>query len=133
MVKNKAKKLLDTGYHIYIFGYMDMSIGTEHAPFRALADPTRLRIVALLVRRDLCVCDLTAVLSLPQSTVSRHMGILKSAGLVSDTRNGKWVHYSLAAGSPVDELRSYFASLGVREPFQSDLIKLSIRGESSAC
>ncbi|MCB2231753.1 metalloregulator ArsR/SmtB family transcription factor [bacterium] len=110
-----------------------MNLATEHALFKALADPTRLRIVILLTRREMCVCDLTEVLSLPQSTVSRHMGILKSAGVVSDNRQGKWVHYSLESGSPIEELRQFFAAISVREPYQSDLIKLTMRGDMSKC
>lgn len=112
---------------------MNVNTNPECALFKALADPTRLRIVGLLARRDLCVCDLTEVLSLPQSTVSRHMAILKGAGIVSDTRQGKWVHYSLAAGSPIDELRGFLASLTSREPYQSDMIKLTIHGNTSRC
>lgn len=112
---------------------MNINLATEHTIFKALADPTRLRIVVLLTRRDMCVCDLTEVLSLPQSTVSRHMGILKSAGLVSDTRQGRWVHYSLESGSPIDELRQFFTAISVREPYQSDIIKLTMRGDLAKC
>jgi len=68
--------------------------------FKALADETRLRILALLTRGELCVCDMVAVLELPQSTVSRHLSYLKNAGLVTDRRQGLWVHYKLnPAGS----------------------------------
>lgn len=77
----------------------------HHNMFKGLADPTRLRIVGLLLDRELCVCDLMAVLRLPQSTVSRHMIRLKSAGLVSDRRDGKWVHYHLERTALVDDLR----------------------------
>ncbi|OGL40345.1 MAG: hypothetical protein A3C43_01080 [Candidatus Schekmanbacteria bacterium RIFCSPHIGHO2_02_FULL_38_11] len=64
--------------------------------FKAMSDETRLRILHLLTYGELCVCDLMEVLSLPQSTISRHMAYLKNAGLVIDRRNGVWVHYSLA-------------------------------------
>jgi len=63
--------------------------------FKALSDETRLRILHLLTYGELCVCDLMEVLSLPQSTISRHMAYLKNAGLVKDRRNGVWIHYSL--------------------------------------
>jgi ArsR family transcriptional regulator len=63
---------------------------------KALADPTRLRIVSLLRRHEeLCVCELTGALGLPQYSVSRHLAVLKAAGLVTDWRQGKWMHYSL--------------------------------------
>lgn len=63
---------------------------------KALTDETRLRILALLGQGELCVCDLMAVLQLPQSTVSRHLALLKSAGWVIDRRQGLWMYYRLA-------------------------------------
>lgn len=64
--------------------------------FRAFADETRLRILHLLTKGEFCVCDIMAALKSPQSKVSRHLGYLKSAGLVVDRRDGIWKHYSLA-------------------------------------
>lgn len=63
---------------------------------KAAADPTRTRILKLLEARGLCVCQVQAVLGLAPSTVSKHLAILKLAGLVEDQRNGKWVVYTLA-------------------------------------
>ncbi|UCC69828.1 MAG: metalloregulator ArsR/SmtB family transcription factor [Armatimonadota bacterium] len=63
---------------------------------KALADPTRVRIIQLLQKRDeLCVCEIVDTLQLPQYSVSRHLGILKAAGLVVDWRQGKWMHHRL--------------------------------------
>ena len=64
--------------------------------FKALADETRLRILNLLVRGELCVCELTGVLDIGQSKASRHLAYLRNAGLVSDRREGAWMYYSLA-------------------------------------
>jgi ArsR family transcriptional regulator, arsenate/arsenite/antimonite-responsive transcriptional repressor len=64
--------------------------------FRALADPTRLRILHLLTPGELCVCDLVAVLRVPQPKVSRHLAYLRRAGLVKARRAGFWSHYQLA-------------------------------------
>jgi len=65
--------------------------------FQSLEDETRLRILALLFEeQELCVCDLMAVLQLPQSTVSRHLSHLRNAGWVRDRREAVWVHYSIA-------------------------------------
>lgn len=64
--------------------------------FKALGDPTRLRIVKLLEEGELCVCQLTAVLQMGQSRISRHLSILKQAGLIADRKQGKWVHYRLS-------------------------------------
>ena len=65
--------------------------------FRGFADPTRLRILNLLVAGELCVCDLVELLGLPQSTVSRHLRYLHRAGLVEVSREWKFAHYRLAA------------------------------------
>ncbi len=64
--------------------------------FRGFADPVRLRILNLLAQGELCVCDLVDLLRLPQSTVSRHLGYLRRAGLVEAARAGKFAHYQLA-------------------------------------
>jgi len=67
--------------------------------FKALGDPVRLRLFQLLTDHDeLCVCHLTEALNLPQSTVSRHLGVLRHAGLAQTRREGKWMHYRLADG-----------------------------------
>ena len=64
---------------------------------KSLEEETRLRIMAMLLdAEELCVCDFMAVLQLPQSTVSRHLSLLKNAGWLSDRRAGVWIHYSLA-------------------------------------
>jgi len=64
--------------------------------FKALADPTRLRILNLLFRGDLCVCDIVRVLRIGQSKASRHLACLRNSGLVTDRREGFWMHYCLA-------------------------------------
>ncbi len=63
--------------------------------FRALGDETRLRIVALLSHGELCVCHIETALDLNQSTASRHLGILRTAGVVDCRREGTWVYYRL--------------------------------------
>lgn len=67
--------------------------------FKALADPTRLRIMLLLQVRELCVCELTYILGMEQSRVSHHMRILREAGLAGDVRRGRWVIYRIPARS----------------------------------
>jgi len=64
--------------------------------FRALADPTRLRILHLLHAGELCVCDLMGTLRVPQAKTSRHLAYLRSAGLVTCRKDGLWSYYSLA-------------------------------------
>lgn len=70
--------------------------------FRALSDETRLRITVLLSKKELCVCQLEWALGLTQAKVSRHLTVLKNAGLVKDRREGLWIFYSLS--KPKNEL-----------------------------
>lgn len=63
--------------------------------FKALSDDTRLRILKLLERGELCVCDIMAALEDSQPKVSFHLAVLKEAGFLRDRREGKWVHYRL--------------------------------------
>jgi ArsR family transcriptional regulator len=64
--------------------------------FKALSDPTRLRMVNLLDAQSLCVCDLQEVLGLSQPRVSRHLAIMRAANLVRTRRQGARVCYSLS-------------------------------------
>lgn len=63
--------------------------------FKALSDETRLRIIKLLERGELCVCDIGAALAMSQPKVSFHLAVLKNSGLLKDRKQGKWVNYSL--------------------------------------
>jgi ArsR family transcriptional regulator, arsenate/arsenite/antimonite-responsive transcriptional repressor len=66
-----------------------------HAVLKALADPTRLRILALLASGEICVCHIHTALAVPQPTASRHLAYLKKSGLVEDRKVGLWKHYRL--------------------------------------
>jgi len=96
-----------------------------HELFKGLADPIRLRIAILLLGQELCVCDLMEVLKVPQSTVSRHMARMKTSGLVTDRRSGKWVYYRLADTPLVAELRqSLQRHLASESPYRQELATL---------
>ena len=74
--------------------------------FEALSDPIRRRILSLLLIHDeRCVCDLNAALDAPQPKVSRHLGILREAGLVLTRREGVWMHYRLHPDLPAWAVR----------------------------
>jgi ArsR family transcriptional regulator len=64
------------------------------ALFKALSDPTRLRIMVLLAEKELCVCQLEDALNLSQVKVSRHLNVLRHARLVESKREGLWIYYS---------------------------------------
>ncbi len=68
---------------------MDKTIQT----LKALSDPTRLRIVLALTEKACCVCELSAALDLPQTTVSRCLRILRDADIVAAVRSGRWTDY----------------------------------------
>ena len=63
--------------------------------FLALADRTRLRLLNLVAGGEVCVCFFVEVLGEPQPKISRHLGVLRNAGLVAARRDGKWMHYRL--------------------------------------
>jgi ArsR family transcriptional regulator len=70
--------------------------------FKALADKTRLRILALLGNNEVCVCHIHDSLGVPQPTVSRHLAYLRKSGLVAARRDGVWMHYQVSGSvSPV--------------------------------
>jgi len=70
--------------------------------FRALGDETRLRILEILVAGECSVGELVSELGIGQSLMSHHLRILREAGLVTDRRAGRWVHYALAEATLAD-------------------------------
>lgn len=63
--------------------------------YKALGDETRLTIVNLLSEKEMCVCEIIDQLGLSQPAVSHHLKILKHAGILKDSKEGKWIYYSL--------------------------------------
>jgi len=63
--------------------------------FKALSDGTRLRMMKLLQRRELCVCEIMQAMKISQTRASRNLGVLKNADFIIDKRKGLWVHYSI--------------------------------------
>jgi len=72
--------------------------------FRALADPTRLRLLNLIADREICVCYFVEILAISQPKISRHLAYLRRAGIVAARRQGRWMHYRLVA--PQDTVAS---------------------------
>ena len=69
--------------------------------FSSLADPIRLRALALIAKHgELCVCELVEALELPQPKVSRHLAVMRDAGLLRDRRDAQWVLYALSPEAP---------------------------------
>ncbi len=63
---------------------------------KALAEPTRMMIVRLLMERELCVCELMRAIEVPQCKISKHVTVLKQAGILTDWREGTWIHYEIS-------------------------------------
>jgi len=63
---------------------------------KALGDEGRLRVLVALAGRELCVCEIIELLGLAPSTVSKHLSILRQAGIVEARKNGRWIYYRLA-------------------------------------
>ena len=110
--------------------------GTKKPPaldllFRALADPTRLRLLNLIADREICVCFFVEILGISQPKISRHLAYLRRAGIVAARRQGRWMHYRLLA--PQDPaassiLKETLTHLRERPEMRRDLAKLD-----SAC
>ena len=102
----------------------------------AFADPVRLRLLNLLHDGETCVGDLVAVIRLPQPTVSRHLAVLRRAGLVSARRQGLWMFYSLqrAEGAVHARLLSCLACCADEVPeLEQDLRRSRKRREAGGC
>ena len=90
------------------------------AVMKALADPSRLRIVAALHGRELCLCQIVALIGLATSTVSRHMSILEQARLVDARKDGRWTYFCLAGeqGRPEAAEAADLVSRALAQDFQ---------------
>ena len=86
--------------------------------FKALSDPNRLRIMKMLGERELCMCEVRELLGLSNSTVSKHLSILRDAGLLLDTKNGKWVNFRLNDKTEQRFIRSVLGL--IRNSFEDD-------------
>jgi len=105
----------------------------EAALFKVLGEATRLRLAALLAANgETCVCRLAAALDAPDFRVSRHLGIMRAAGLVRARRHGTWMYYRLAEPSGLVEehlhecFRRCLAEHGV---VMADMERLAAIGE----
>lgn len=88
---------------------------------KALANPVRVRILAMLRDGELCVCQLNAVIGLAPSTMSAHLGELKDAGLLAERKAGRWVHYRLAAeGGAASALAALWPALAADARVRDD-------------
>jgi ArsR family transcriptional regulator len=95
--------------------------------FKALADPPRLRIINLLLRSPHCVCEMAAILDLPQPLLSRHLAYLRNGGLVEGPRQGPRINYEMNERYPLLRQIRPFLEQALRNapPGQTDLDNLN--------
>ena len=95
--------------------------------FKGLSDETRLNLVLLLREKgELCVCELTLILKESQPKISRHLALLRDSGLLTDRREGKWIHYRLSPHMPA------WAAAVIEQAYlcqRDDIVSLSRQAE----
>ena len=99
--------------------------------FRALADPTRLRLLNLIAQREICVCYFVGILRDSQPKISRHLAYLRRSGLASARRQGKWMHYRLAI--PQDRAAAAILAETLKHLRNSPELRLDLAKLDSAC
>jgi ArsR family transcriptional regulator len=96
--------------------------------FQALGDKTRLRLINLMGDQEICVCYFVEILGSPQPKISRHLAYLRSAGIVTARREGKWMHYKIVMpphSGAAQILRQTLAALKNEKAMQADSARLS--------
>lgn len=95
---------------------------------KALADGNRLRIMMMVKEKEPCVCQIVEVLGTAPSTASKHLSILKTAGLIDCYKNGRWIYYHLPRNpDPLvqNTFRYLFSNLEESEIIRKDLLQIS--------
>lgn len=104
--------------------------------FKALSEESRLRILSMLFQMELCVCDIEDVLQLTQSNVSRHLTILRNAGIIKSYKNAQWIYYSINDEFKMDNEELYrYLELRINKlsTYKQDLERLSKCKEKDLC
>ncbi len=111
-----------------------MPLKTVSRLLKAVSDPTRLKILALLAQRSFCVCELTVALGLSQPTVSRHLQQLEAVGFLISEREGTWVIYRLKPQDPKAQiLVDLLLPWVLADPAIQDLIKRALPLDRYEC
>jgi len=100
---------------------LDLSRAAEL--FHALSDPTRLSVLEMLREGEHCVCDLQSALDAAQSRLSFHLKVLKSAGLVTDRKEGRWSYYTLVPDA-LAEAHDVVRALATERPSSRKQLKV---------
>jgi ArsR family transcriptional regulator, arsenate/arsenite/antimonite-responsive transcriptional repressor len=105
--------------------------------FKALSDKNRLRILLMLSRKPLCVCEIQDILQVTVSTVSKHLSILRDIGFITDEKEGKWVIYTInsSTGNVILQQILFVLPLWLNDDalIKSDLEKLQVVNRNVLC
>jgi ArsR family transcriptional regulator len=105
--------------------------------FKSLSDSNRLRILKMLQIKPLCVCEITDILKLATSTVSKHLSILKEAGFIVEHKDGKWVNYMINPQPDDPRISSIICTLDFwiadKKIIEADRIKVNKVDRYSVC
>lgn len=105
--------------------------------FKSLSDPNRLRILKMLQIKPLCVCEITDVLQLATSTVSKHLSILKETGFIIEKKEGKWVNYMINPQPDDPRISSIISTLDFwiadKKTIEADKFKVNKVDRFSVC
>jgi DNA-binding transcriptional ArsR family regulator len=105
---------------VHRVGLPEVSVPDSLPTFlKLLAEPNRLRILALLAQGEQCVCDIESALGLPQNLVSHHLAALRRAGLLLDRKDGKWVYYRIEPRALEEHLSVLSSVLDTRDVSRS--------------
>jgi ArsR family transcriptional regulator len=101
--------------------------------FKAIGEPTRLKIIKMLAQSSFCVCELSEYLDMLQPRISQHLKILKDEGLVKENREGYWVYYSLNRETLHRLWYDFMAYLDTDLKIMDDFIDVIKRMDNSVC
>ncbi len=118
-----------TDLHIYVIPYMVSTMIKPELLFNVLSDPTRLRALMLIQSEgEVCVCELTFALNESQPKISRHLALMRDAGIVKSRREGTWMHYRFEPTLPewgMDIIAETYGRLHQLNPYKKDRQQLA--------
>ena len=79
--------------------------------FKAISEPNRVRILLMLLQKSLCVCEIKTILNISMPTVSSHLTMLRKAGFIEDSKDGKWINYNIRKNSDNQVINDIIGSI----------------------
>lgn len=127
-----------TKANICAYAYIKVSIMLPHLFFKLLSDETRVRCLLLIARNtSLCVAEITEALQESQPKVSRHLALLRTNGILNNTRKGQWIYYSINNSLPGwahKQISDLIASKCLKTHYNQDIERLNaIKNNSDCC